>query len=132
MDLSTHFWEFSLNASTSISSYALHVDPIVASLDAGYLTSWTLYGSNGSNGTAPTSPLDSSWVFVDSQANVDFSIPQPGLPLSPDVFHYPLPAPVTYQYFGFVANLTAPVNATTSFVDPVTQVDFCSVFPYAK
>ena len=127
MDLSAHFWEFSLNASTTISSYVLYVDASIASLDAGYLTSWTLYGSLGSaNGTAPTSPSDPSWVFVDAQTDVDFSIPQPGLPIRPDVFYYPLNASVTFQYFGFVGSLTAPVNATAPFVDPVTSVKFCT------
>ena len=129
MDLTAHFLEFSLNASTAISSYVFHVDTSIASLDAGYLTSWTLYGSNGSNGTAPTSPSDPTWVFVDSQSDVDFSMPQN--PLNPGLFTYTFVngTSVTYQFFGFVSTLIPPMNifeALKPYTNPVTEVDFCS------
>ena len=130
MDLSAHFLEFDLNASTTISSYAFHVDTTLASFDAGYLASWSLYGSLGSaNGTAPTTPLDPSWVLVDTQSNVDFSLPQN--PLDPSLFTYTFVngTSVTYQYFGFVSSLTPPMNplaALKPYTNPVTQVDFCA------
>ena len=128
VDLSAHFWEFSLNASTTISSYAFRVYNDLATEDAGYLVSWTLYGSLGSaNGTAPTSPSDPSWVLVDTQTNVDFSqLFTPGFPLRDDVFYYPLNTSVTFQYFGFVGSLTAPANATSPFIDPIKSVKFCT------
>ena len=129
MDVNANFLEFSLNASTTISSYAFHVDTSIAVFDFGYKTSWTLYGSLGSNGTAPTSPSDPSWVLVDSQSDVDFSLPQD--PLNPGLFTYTFVngTSVTYQYFGFVSTLIPPTNplyALKPFTNPVTQVDFCT------
>ena len=133
VDLSAKFWEFSLNASTTISSYAFRVDDDIVSSDPGYLVSWTLYGSLGSSdGTAPTSPSDPSWVFVDAQTDVDFSSPEtdlftPGLPFrSSEVFYYPLNSSVTFQYFGFVGSVTPPLNSTVTFADPIIAVKFCS------
>ena len=122
------FFEFSMNSSTTISSYVLHVDASKALLFCRYLFSWTLYGSIGENGIAPTSPDDPSWNVIDAQFNVDFSMPPT---LNPGHFTYNVVKhdTVAYRYFGFVGvivPLFSPSLQPYQFINPVTGVDFCS------
>ena len=135
MDLSAHFMQLSLNATTTITSYAFLIDTgyffrHFVYFNTGYKSSWTLYGSLGSDdGTAPTSPTDPSWVLVDSQSDVDFSTPQNFL--NPGLFTYTFVngSSVTYQYFGFVTTLVPPMHfleVLKPYINPVTQIDFCS------
>ena len=123
------FFEFSLDSSSTITSYVLHVDTRKASLNRGCLVSWTFYGSVGEKGVAPINADDPALTVVDAQFNVDFSVPED--PHKPDLFIYNISnlftSNQTYQYVGFVGVLNPPLSTPFSFrfTNPVTQVDFC-------
>ena len=136
MNLSAQFLSFSLHAVTTIKSYAFLIDTgyffrHFVYYNTGYLISWNLLGSFGSNGTttAPTSPSDTSWVLVDTQDNIDFTMPQTFLNPSHFTYTFVNDTTVSYQHFGLVSTLTPPMNpleALKPYISPVIHIDFCS------
>ena len=123
----TGFMEYTIPTPFVVSNYFLWINTTVASLDAGILVSWNLYGSLGtSNNTAPTTATDSSWVLLNSETGVDFSVPQNSF--LPEVYAYNVTSNgVAYPYFGFVFDVPAP---PPTFVCPVVRCPFGSTFPF--
>ena len=117
------------------SNYFLWVDTSIAALDAGILVGWNLYGSLlGSNGTAPNTAADPSWVLLDTESSVDFSVTQNAF--LPSLFAFNVSSQgVAYPYFGFVysrcrllllLSQTAPLLPFLFFQQK--QIDFCEMF----
>ena len=121
------FMEYTIPVPFVVSNYFLWVNTTIASQDAGILVGWDLYGSLGTNNTAPSTASDPSWVLLDTQTGVDFSVPQQNSFL-PALYTFNVSSNgVAYPYYGFVFNMPTP---PPQFVCPVVR-SFVFIFAYS-
>ena len=113
------FMEYTIPLPFVVSNYFLWVNTTIASQDTGILVGWNLYGSLGtSNNTAPTTATDPSWVLLDTETGVDFSVPQNSF--LPSLYAFNVSSNgVAYPYFGFVFTTPLPPS---QFVCPVVRL----------